>query len=299
MTGLIRGLLALVLALALLSVACSGGREEAEAQDPTHRPVDAVLAPAQRLRDADLNGFANEALPPALYRDVQAGWRLGTTRWPLDELPLDDQLPALLAALSEEDAEAVLTAAFDRNIAGSDSELRAAIQALGLFAMHYVQADDTLGEHEREGRLQLIAALGQWAAQAPLSDRDRAVASLAQLVPAARQAGMTSDAELGAAGMEQSLERLVPLYRTLIQVLAGYGLDLDAALASREASLEQQTGDRARVRLRYQLAGQPLDQIVEVERHAGRWYRSDRLRRVRAQLAVAAEDADRPGPEGA
>jgi hypothetical protein len=41
--------------------------------------------------------------------------------------------------------------------------------------------------------------------------------------------------------------------------LEGYGLDLDEALAGVQAVVEEQTGDRARIRLNYTVAGQPIE----------------------------------------
>jgi hypothetical protein len=70
-------------------------------------------------------------------------------------------------------------------------------------------------------------------------------------------------------------------------LLAEYGLDFDAALAGARITLAEQTGDRARVRLQYTLAGQPVDAFVRLERREGRWYLTDLLRRAEAEAATA------------
>ena len=54
----------------------------------------------------------------------------------------------------------------------------------------------------------------------------------------------------------------------------------DGSLAALQATLQQQTGDRAEVRLRYTLAGRQIDTVIALERHDGRWYPSDGLRRA-------------------
>ena len=89
------------------------------------------------------------------------------------------------------------------------------------------------------------------------------------------------------AGMERSLRLLGPFFVRLERVLATYGLDFDAALAGMRISLAEQTGDTARVRLQYTLAGQPIDALALMERRDGRWYLSDLLRRAEAEATVA------------
>src|SRR3546814_11846104 len=101
--------------------------------------------------------------------------------------------------------------------------------------------------------------------------------------------------------MDESLRRMAPFAVAVKQALAGYGLDLDASLAALDASLQSQTGDTAQVRMRYLLGGQPVDTVVEVERHDGRWYLSDVLHHARAALerpatVVPATPAPAPGP---
>ena len=75
------------------------------------------------------------------------------------------------------------------------------------------------------------------------------------------------------------------------------GLSTDGAdpsipddLRGMDVQLQSQTGDIARVRMRYRLAGTPIDTVVQLERRDGRWYISDFLRH--AEDAVAGADAD-------
>ena len=49
-------------------------------------------------------------------------------------------------------------------------------------------------------------------------------------------------------------------------------------------TLVEQTGDTARVRLQYALAGQPVDAVLPVRRVDGHWYLADYL--AHAQAAV-------------
>ena len=71
------------------------------------------------------------------------------------------------------------------------------------------------------------------------------------------------------------------------RTFAEYGLDLDASFASVDARLLQQTGDTARVRLRYRLGPGTIDSVVSLQRIDGRWYLRDYLRHAEASLAPA------------
>ncbi|MCI4567893.1 hypothetical protein [Lysobacter sp. CFH 32150] len=252
------------------------------------RPAQAVQALADRLRDNDLTGFAAMAVPPALHAQLEAGWRDGRSRWPLDELPLDERLPGLLAVLSAKDAETKLQATFDREFARAGRDLQAAAAALGLFGMQYVRNEGDYSAEERAHYLQSIDALSRWASAAPLSDPQRARRTIALLTAAARRSGIDDDADFAALGMADSLDRLQPVFAAFKRTFAGYGLDLDASFASVDARLLQQTGDSARVRLHYRLGPGEIDSVVSMQRIDGRWYLRDYLRHAEASLVPAA-----------
>ena len=270
----------------------ASGVATAEAQQaPAKRPVDAVLVLRDRLLARDGLGFARLAVPPALFTRLEQGWASGDTRWPLDELPLDARIPGMLAALQKPGAEKTLMATFNRQFAGADRDIDQAIRTLAVFGGEFVQTDAAYTEAERQHIAQAIAAMSGWGLQAPLSDAARAKPFFAALAAAAQDTGI--DAESGeeayaGLGMARTLERVSPFIGTLVDQLdAQYGLDLDAALHSLQASLMQQTGDEASLRLRYTLAGRDIDAVVPVVRIDRHWYLANYLARAEASLADA------------
>ncbi len=264
------------------------------------RPAQAVRQLTAHLRNNELEAFAIEAVPPALHARLQVAWKEGRTRWPLDELPFGKRLPAMLHALAEPGSEAKLQQTFDRQFAGATRELRSAAITLGQFGTQYIASEASgYSADERQHYAQLIAAGGRWAAGAPLGDRERARASIVQLATAARHVGLASEADFRAAGMDASLRRVGPFAAALKQSLRRYGLDIDGGLATLDASLQQQTGDRATVRMRYRFAGEDIDTTVSLQRIQGRWYLSDYLRHAEAAAdapppAVSTAPAPRP-----
>jgi hypothetical protein len=269
----------------------------AAAARPAARPVEAVTVLRDRLLARDGAGFARLAVPPALHARLQAGWRAGTTRWPLDELPLDGRLPRMLAALQAPGAQAALMATFRRQFAGADRDIDQAVRTLVLFGGEYVAKEAAYTDEERDHVAQAIRALGDWALAAPLSDPARAERFFTALTAAATRSGIDGKAGKAAyvaLGMEPTLARLSPFLATLIaQLRQQYGLDLDASLRGLDVRLLAQTGDTARLRLRYPLAGRPIDAVVPAVRIDGHWYLADFVARAEASLAPPG-GADRP-----
>ena len=289
-----RAIAAWLLAATALLGGCERGSAPVATPTPTE-PTQAVKQLVDDLRRNDLSGYARHAVPPTLHARLETAWGEGRTRWPLTELPLDDRLPAFLTALAAPNAEKQLLTTYQRQFSGAHAELRSAAATLGLFATQYLKKEGDYSADERAHYVQLVAALGRWGQSAPLGDVQRARKAIPQLVAAARQTGLAGGPErFQASGMDHSLERLGPFFARFKQVLSVYGLDVDASLAATEATLISQTGDRARVQLRYTLAGQPIQAQLDMERVDGRWSPSDALRHANAEASRPTDAA--PGP---
>lgn len=292
-----RLVLALPWLLALLVAGC-GPRDGDAAADAVERdntrPAPALRQLTQHLRDDDFVAFARDAVPPDVHAELATAWREGRTRWPMDELPFGERLPALVGALSAPDANARYRKIFDRQFAGQVGELRSAAQTLGFFAVQYIERRSDLDAGERQHYAQLAEATSRWAAQAPLSDRARGHAALLRMTAAARRTGLGDAASYASAGLDPALRQLGPFVRAAKTTAAGYGLDLDASLDAADIALQAQTGDTAQVRLRYEVAGHPVDALVDMERIDGHWYVADHLRRARAAIARPAPAAEAP-----
>jgi hypothetical protein len=249
-------------------------------------PARAVRILTRHLRDNDLEAFARDAVPPPLHRQLEAAWADGRTRWPLQELPFANRLPSMIASLSAPDAPVRLQQVFDQQFARQDRQIHGAVASLGVFGVQYVHERGNFSSDEREHYVQLMQAMASWGRQAPMGDAALARRAIAGLTVAARATGLASPDDFRAAGMAASLQRMGRFQAAFKHALAGYGLDLDADLDGMEASLQQQTGDSARVRMRYRLAGHPIDTVVTVRRVEGRWYVEDFLRHAEAAVAA-------------
>ena len=282
-------------ALLCLAALAAGCDQDARSNAPTaSEPAAAVTQLIDDLRGNDLAAYARHAVPADLHAQLATAWDEGRTVWPLTELPLDRQLGGFITALAAPDAERKLLAAYRVQFAGAHGELRTAATTLGLFATQYVNREAEYSPVERDHYAQLIRALSQWGQRAPLGDPARARRAVPRLAAAARTTGLAGEDTLRRTGMEHSLARLGPFFGQLREVAKReYGLDFEPALAGARVRLAEQTGDRARVRIQYDLAGVPVDAFVLMERHAGHWYMSDLLRRARLEASGPAAVATR------
>lgn len=255
-------------------------------------PTGAVSALIVDLRQSDLAGYARHALPPELHTDVARAWAEGRTLWPLTVLPLDARVPAMIDDLASPGGEQRWQESYRRQFAGEHIELKSAAVALGLFSVQHLLTEAELGLDERDHCIQLAKALSEWGARAPLGDPKRAQAAIPSLATAARRTGLVGADAFARAGMDPALQRLGPFFASAKRVLAGYDLDVDAALAAAEVSLLEQKGDQARVRVRYPLAGQVIDATLPMIRLDGHWYPADAVHHAR-RLASAT-----PPPSG-
>jgi len=285
-----RTITALLISLAVALATLAGCRKDTPAPaapavpaEPA-TPAEAVRRLTAHLQANDLEAFARDAVTPEVHARLQAAWREGRTRWPLDQLPFARHLPRGMAALSAPDSERTLMRGFDRQLA--DASLAAAAEFLTLFTVQYILQQGEFSVSEREHYPQLVQAFGAWAGGAPIGDRARARTAIAAMAAAAREAGLDSDEAFAEAGMDESLRRMSRVLATGKQVLASYGFDLDADLAAMDVQLQSQTGDVARVRMQYTLAGTPIDTVVNLERRDGVWYVSDFLRHAEDSLAA-------------
>lgn len=269
----------------LLLGAC--GRAPQELPGAGTEPAAAVRQLALHLRNNDLVGYARAAVPPAQYAALETAWAQGYSRWPLSELPLDEKLPSLLAALSEKNAEQQLRRAFKAQLEGQAASVRQAAHSLELFGVQYITHQGDYSPAQRAHYVQLVAALSGWAQTAPLSDPKLAQSTITTLTSAARATGLDSAQAFQQAGMTVSLQRLGPFAAALKQVLASYGLRLDDSIDQLRTGLVTQQGEQATVRVQYPLAGTELDLQVALVRRDGHWYPAQTLAEVDALLASA------------
>ncbi|MDO4708706.1 MAG: hypothetical protein Q4B94_02620 [Pseudomonadota bacterium] len=300
--------LALLLACGLLQ-ACSSCSPCAVFHDEIDKPGHAAVHGADspnaavtdliaHLRDDDLPAIARTALPAGLHAEVEAAWQDGRSRWPLTELPLDDSIPKMLAALTQANAEQTLQQSFRQQLSGQTRAMQDAARGLGVFGKEYLGREGHYNLSQRQHYTQLIDVVSSWAAGAPLGDAGRGRQSIGLLVKAATEGGISGDEDFSRLGLAASLEGLTPLYVAIKQILELYGLDVNQTLASVNVETVSEAGDEAELRVSYTLAGRPVKTVMQAVRVQGRWYLADYLQAARASLdaQTPAQTTDEPVP---
>lgn len=241
------------------------------------------------LQSNDLERIPCLATTPIMRTRLELAWREGRSRWPLTELPLSNKLVPVLGALTAPDAAPKLKKRFDKSLAGQTKALRETARGLGLFAVRYLQREGDYSIEERAHYASLIVALGTWAEQAPLGDKQIGHDSIDLLVAAARESGLHDEAGIREAGMGGTLRALSPLYAAAKDALRKYGLSIDDLLGSVTVSRsdDESDADRARLHVTYQVAGTAVSTDVDVERRDGLWY-------TRGLLAAAEKAINAP-----
>jgi hypothetical protein len=205
----------------------------------------------------------------------------------------------MLASLQAPNADKALMATFRRQFAGADRDIDQAVRTLVQFGGEYVRKHADYTPEERDHVSQAIVALGDWALAAPFQEPARAQRFFGALSAAANRSGIEGrrgDAAYAALGMVHTLDRLSPFFATLLaQLRQQYGLDLDASLRGLQVRLLDQTGDTARLRMQYPLAGRPIDAVVPVVRIDGHWYLADYVARAEASLLGHSGNSVRQG----
>lgn len=286
-----RALLALALT-ALLAVAGGCKREPAEPAAPDG-PVETVQRSFQLLHDDDLDALVQLSLPPGDYDAVRAQWRQWAANSPASSEEDRAQFAQMMIDLTADGAEDRLYAQAEPSLIRLESELSAQLPlmvAMGTgFLSAGIQENPELSADQKQHANAVIGALAGWLATAPLADRDKARAAIAEITASARALDLQQIDQVRALSFEQLLAKLGIVTATLKSVLATYGLDLNASLAGAKVELIEQHEDTAQVRITYPLIASELSYSQTLVRRDDRWYGAELLDTVSKGIRAEAE----------
>lgn len=289
-------LLPLLATLAL--AACHGGDESRQVGGST--PQAAVQGSIDLLKTGDFNGLWKHALPPADYATLRADWsRRNASQPPADALE-QAKFAATMQVLNAPDAQDKLYAQLQPKLAAMAQQYKDQLPVLiamgGAYLKNGVAHNPSLDDEQRAQAAGLIDALTPWAQQAPWFDPAHAKQAIAAMVTTAHQLDLKDADALRRMDFDAAMGKLGTGFSGLKQVLAIYGLPVDAALASAKLSTISSQGDHAVVKIDYTLLGKPLSAETNVVKQDGRWYSESLIRNVREAHArlQAATAASQP-----
>jgi len=296
--------LALAGVLSLGLVACQS-QQDTPASSATKAlgPADTVSRSVADLRRGDLAAVVQAALPPAHYERVKNEWKDKTKAQPSTEED-KKEFADMMAKLTAPDAEAKLYAELEPHIAKAEAEMGAQLPLMvGMgrgFAVQAINESTKLTEAQKQQATQMLDAVAKWVESAKFFDREKAKAALGVAVATARKLELQTLEQLEALEFEQMLQKGGQVWLGFSEILAVYGLNLDAALASVKTEVLSQQGNEAKVKVSYTLFDTPLSFETEMVERDGRWYGKDALAQLDKELAApAAPAAPAEGPEAA
>lgn len=269
--------------LAAVLLACCHGRDES-AQPGGSSPVDAVHTSLELLKAGNFNGLWKHVLPPEEYAYLRSDWN----RRPPDPSPGAGErarFDQAMQQLTAPDAAATLYARWQPKLAALERRYGDQVPILvsigEAMSKRAVAQNPRLSPARKEQADEVLDALLPWAQGAPWFDPVRARQAIEVAVATARKLDLHSLEQAQALDFDASMDKYAIGYRGLKQVLAIYGLPLDATLDSARLSEVSRDQDQALVRIDYTLLGKPLSTEVRLLCLDGRWYIQDLVENVR------------------
>lgn len=300
------GLLACVRGAAFaLLVVLGGCAVEAPELKPTRDPAGAVMAFVGAMRQADVALALRVQLPPDDLRRLREAWQRG------QDIPATDAERASfaqsIALLTGKGAEKSLETLYEAKVVRNQAELRTQIpmwsHLLEGMLVSSVRMRADLSDPEKDAVANGISALARWFGRIDPGDREAARRAIEVLCATARDLKLESLDQVRDMDLDVALARAGIAVRGFKRMLAAYGLDLDQALDTVRVEDVVEDGDEARVRVRYELFGEPQTAQWRLVRVDGRWYGRQTLGVMRNQLEASlggsgATTTEPPAPAG-
>ncbi len=256
-------------------------------------PADAVERIASELKSDNLLGAMQAAVPPADFDALKAKYEEGRKEQPSASDAAE--FAENMAKLTESDAEAKLMAELEPLLVKYETEMQAQLPmllAMGRgYGQQWVQEEKTLSEDQKKQTIQMIDAIANWVQSVNFADRDKARQAISKVVATARKLDIKTLEAAQALSFEDAMAKASIGSAGLKDVLAVYGLNINAMLASVDSKVVSEEGDVARVSVSYTMFDQPLTADADMVRRDGRWYGKDSLEKLDRERNSPAEVA--------
>jgi uncharacterized lipoprotein YehR (DUF1307 family) len=281
--------LAVASVLGVVLVGCGSKTESPAEAAKNLGPAETVEQSVAQLREGDFVALLQTAMPADRYEKVKADWKAKIAAQPATPEE-KKEFADMMAKLTAADAETALYAELEPHLAKAEAEMAAQLPLMvGMgrgFAVQSVNESTKLTAEQKQQATEFVDAFAKWVESAKFFDRDKAKAAIAAVVKTARGLEVATLDQVEAMEFEQAMQKVGKVYLGVKDVLKVYDLDLDATLASVDASVVKEAADQATVKVAYSLFNQPLSFETAMTKRDERWYGADALREIEAQLAA-------------
>jgi len=254
----------LALALAALTPACSGGGGDLT-------PDQAVMAGVQALRANDVEALVTSLASDAQIAELEAEWE--TKRAEVPDASEAMQFEAFVQQFTAPGAEQALLASVEPQLAELAPQMSMMVAMLGGMGESAILTNDALTQEEKEDAVAVLRSAGEALLEADVSSTENARQAITTLCTAVRGLDLATLDDVRALELDELMEKGDVVLAALKDVLEVYGLSADDWLDTFSAETLVQDGDRATVRVHFELLGTEESSDYEMQRVDGRWIR--------------------------
>jgi uncharacterized protein YaiI (UPF0178 family) len=284
---------ALVALLVAFAVGCGNQQSGAPTAAVNANTPDATIRKsADLLKQGDIAGLLENALPPAELAKLKADW--GKDK---DEKPITDadrqKFQETMDRLTAPNAEQTIYAEIEPQLKQFDAQYQQQIPmyvAMGSgWLQGMVQQNKDLSEADKQQAIAAINAVAAWVQKTRFTDPESVKKVLAIASRAARDLNLKTLDEARALNFDQSMQKGRVAMLGVKEALNVYGFSVDQTLDSIKPEVVSNDGKAAQVKVSYTLLGTPLTSTAQMVNVDGRWYGKDTIEKMKERADEAAK----------
>jgi hypothetical protein len=277
---------ALVALLAAAAVGCGNQESPKTAAVSANTPDATIRKSADLLKQNDIAGVMQNALPPADYEKLKADWSKAN-----NERPVTDEdrqkFQETMTRLTAPDADKTIYAEIEPQLKQFDAQYTQQIPmyvAMGQgWLTGMVQQNKELSDADKQQAVAAINALAAWVQKTRFTDAESVRKVLAITTKTARDLNLKTLDEARALTFDQSMQKARIALGGFKEALGVYGFSVDQTLDSVKPEVVSNDGKAASVKVSYTLLGTPLSATTEMVNVDGRWYGKDTIEKLKEQ----------------
>ncbi len=277
---------ALVALLAAAAVGCGNQESPKTAAVNANTPDATIRKSAELLKQNDIAGVMQNALPPADYEKLKADWSKAN-----NERPVTDEdrqkFEETMTRLTAPDADKTIYAEIEPQLKQFDAQYTQQIPmyvAMGQgWLTGMVQQNKDLSDADKQQAVAAINALAAWVQKTRFTDAESVKKVLAITTKTARDLNLKTLDEARALTFDQSMGKAKIALGGFKEALGVYGFSVDQTLDSVKPEVASNDGKAASVKVSYTLLGTPLSATTEMVNVDGRWYGKDTIEKLKEQ----------------
>jgi hypothetical protein len=283
-TRLVRA--ALLALLATVAAGCNNPQSSAPVAVNAATPDATIRKSADLLKQNDLAGVMQNALPPADFEKLKADWGKASNDRPVTDEDRQKFQDAM-ARLTAPDADKTIYAEIEPQLKQFDAQYQQQIPmyvAMGTgWLTGMVQQNKDLSEADKQQATAAINALGAWVQKTRFTEPEAVKKVLAIATRTAREINLKTLDEARALSFDQSMQKARVALAGFKDALLVYGFSVDKTLDSIKPEVVSNDGKAAAVKVSYTLLDTPLTATTQMVNVDGRWFGKDTIEKIKEQ----------------